>query len=121
VIETLAQCVDRGVLYLDNKRPGWPGRVDLSTLDMGNGCFDLLSQVEGVNYRQALVRLGLSDGETRGRDGRQAYPDLAGIPYGYMAHASEPPQEGIERFGVAELNAAWAERIGQLRDERKVV
>jgi len=114
-MQTLARCVDRGVLYLDNKRPGWLGRVDLPSLDMGNGCFDLLAQVEGVNYRQALVRLGLTDGETRGRDGRPAYSDLTGIPYGFMAHASEPPQEGIERFTAAELNAAWAERINELR------
>jgi len=120
-MQTLPQCVERGITFLDNKRPGWQQRIDLSTLDMGNGCFSLIAQVEGLNYREALIRLGLHTGETRDRNGRPVYPDLAGVPYAFMRHITDPPQEGIERWTADELQVAWVDWIRQLKRERRAV
>ncbi len=39
--------VKRGAVLLDKERPGWRDEINLSTLDLADGCFCILGQVFG--------------------------------------------------------------------------
>lgn len=113
-LKTLNQCIADGVEFLDYKRPNWWTKPKRKTFDMSNGSYDLIAQIEGTTYRKGLIALGLTDGQTTGSNGRPAYPDMAGIPYGFMANQSVVP--GIESFTAYQLQEAWIAVIRKKRE-----
>lgn len=117
-LKTMGQCIADGIEFLDYKRPEWWKKPKRKTFEMGNGCFSLLAQIEGVNYREALIAMGLTDGKTRDANGRPVYPDMVGIPYGFMQHQSDPPVPGIERFTADQLQEAWILVIRERREKK---
>jgi hypothetical protein len=62
--------VAAGAAWLDEHRPGWVDRIDLNTLDLGDGCYCILGQTDGYfwdvpevtslyNYADVFAELGL--------------------------------------------------------------
>jgi hypothetical protein len=55
-IKTLSDNVDRGAALLDQQRPSWRDKVNVSTLDMSDGSWCVLGQAFG-GYYEGRVRL----------------------------------------------------------------
>jgi hypothetical protein len=72
--------VRRGAALLDERLPGWRGRVSVSTLDLGNECKCVVGQVLG-GYVEGTDLLGLETNRDAARYGfttaaRQTFDQL---------------------------------------------
>jgi hypothetical protein len=59
-MELARQRVAKGVALLDEKVPGWRGKIDLTHLRMASRCFCVAAQATGVQFFHARMRLGLN-------------------------------------------------------------
>lgn len=100
--------VAAGAALLDEKRPGWWQRIDLSTLRMENGCACILGQEYAQDYADADC-----DGEAD--EMADGYEYACGVLIGW--EAGYPPGE-VHDLGFydderrwPELRAAWVALI----------
>lgn len=97
--------VAKGIALLDAKMPGWPFKIDLDRLDIGNGDVCMTAQLSGVNqWAEGMMMLGLTQGPlnngTYTLHGFNVETDMA------VTDASYDPQDGINA-----LNAIWRREI----------
>ena len=58
----MTSAVERGALFLDEKRPGWWKEIDVDRLNMGNPVSCVLGQLCG-SYGDGLYQLGITPAE----------------------------------------------------------
>lgn len=105
------QRVMRGARLLDEYRPDWRSRIDLSTLDLSNPCLCILGQV----YAEAAE--AASDALTDPMDLLRRTPFAYGLDV--LDAADRPSRYGFDVVGVsghlqreyADLQAAWVELL----------
>jgi hypothetical protein len=92
---TVAERVNAGATWLDQREPGWADRIDLDQLDLGSDCRCILGQLHD-NYGDGIDALGIHflSGQT--------------MQFGFNAW-----NLGGGEFD--ELTAAWRELISQRR------
>lgn len=92
----MRQAVRRGMSWLDGRHPGWRGKIDLATLDLGDCGSCVLGQVFGY-YR--------TDGALGDLDTR--------ISLGFTWYNADTDERQAARF--RELTAIWCDEIERER------
>jgi hypothetical protein len=100
---TLRECVTEGVLWLDEKAPGWAERVDLSLLDMKDPQRCIIGQVfRGESFGYALASRGVRAwGFSLGFDRRDSEPSWVLFPF--LNRWWPRGWEGLTRLWRAEI------------------
>jgi nucleoside 2-deoxyribosyltransferase len=87
-----------GARFLDERRPGWAGRIDMDRLALIDDCDCILGQLDGT-YDRGLAELGLTL-----RD-----ESLLGFI-----------SDNISAWSWDQLDAAWTAEIGKRREAAQV-
>lgn len=105
--ETRLQRVQRGMLHLDARTPGWRGKIDLAQLDMGSARSGLLEQL----YGRGTFFLCLSEA---GLPQEQAYQHgFAVSPFGLASpREGEPRHDRANKRAWGRLTADWKRCLG---------
>jgi len=112
--KTMAECIEDGVKLLDEKRPGWLEKIDLSRLRLDEHCNCVLGQCFG-DYEEACGRLGLF--AYRNED----EASVSATQFGFMSNRLfRPVNDDIEYFEMPALQEAWIRRLIQLKQERGI-
>jgi hypothetical protein len=98
--------VKRGAALLDREQPGWRDQIDLSTLNLSNGCFCVLGQVFGL-YEEGLCFLWNTDVFYDSSTAENA------VEHGFTIDISRMPFRDEEDAWRA-LQEAWVKELGAL-------
>jgi hypothetical protein len=93
-----ADCAAAGARFLDERRPGWAGRIDLDRLALIDECDCILGQLDGT-YDRGLAALGLTLSEEV----------LLGFLPGFDSE-----------WSWDQLDAAWTAEISKRREAAQV-
>lgn len=103
---TIQERVLAGSAWLDEHRPGWVDRIDLETLDLGNGCHCVLGQ-EYHGFSSGLVEV----------DSSATWPRTA-AGLGFYARAELYDHAPEREYDI--LTDAWRAFITARREQSEV-
>jgi len=96
--------IERGIAYLDSIDPEWRSRVDLDTLDMAQEQHDVLAQVTGLSFYDAVTAALLSSADSWS-DVQLRWAVEHGFALPYI------PDEFENRRAWHDLNKAWRAEV----------
>jgi hypothetical protein len=109
-IEAARSRARRGAAYLDAADPGWPHRINPSTLELSDGAHCVLGQLHG-EFRTGLLRTRIWDGSSAAS--LQLFSRAAPEDLGFRARTDAG--EKLAALDYAFLNRAWREEIERRR------
>jgi len=106
-----AERVARGAAWLDEHRPGWVDRIDLSTLSMGDRCHCVLGQLDG-NYFDAVHALYPDENQLFDLSG-----EMFAFSHGFLGDRLDRGEEDYRVDPFPGLADAWRDLILARRAE----
>ena len=101
-LEAARTRVQRGAAILDERDPGWHGRIQSNSLELADGQACVLGQLHG-DYRLGLGRARVLDFSSA------PIASLSPVDLGFQANANLG--EAIEALDYAFLTRAWREAV----------
>jgi hypothetical protein len=98
--------IERGVAYLDSIDLEWRSRVDVDTLDMTQEQSDVLAQVTGMSFYDAVAAATLSSGE-HWSDGLRRWAIEHGFSLPYISDEDEARQAWHD------FTEAWRQEVSR--------
>lgn len=100
------EAIERGIAYLDSMDPDWRESVNLDVFDMRSAGNDVLAQVTGLEFYDAVTAATLATGDSWS-DELESWS----VSHGFALPIDpEQDEEDVDRAWV-ELTRAWAEEI----------
>jgi hypothetical protein len=100
------EAIERGIAYLDSLEPEWREMVNLDVFDMRSAGNDVLAQVTGLEFYDAVTAATLATGDSWS-DELESWSVTHGFA---LANDPEQDEEDVDRTWD-ELTRAWAEEI----------
>lgn len=98
------EAIERGIAYLDSLEPDWREMINLDVFDMRSAGNDVLAQVTGLEFYNAVTAATLSTG-----DSWSDALDAWAVSHGFTLPFDQDEEEA-ERAWV-ELTQAWIKEI----------
>jgi hypothetical protein len=100
------EAIERGIAYLDSLEPDWRDQVELDTFDMRSSGNDVLAQVTGLTFYDAVTAATLATG-----DSWSDALDAWAVSHGFaLPNDPEQGEDEIDR-SWDELTKAWVLEI----------
>jgi hypothetical protein len=100
--------IERGIAYLDSLDPEWREKIELDTFDMRSAGNDVLAQVTGLEFYDAVTAATLATGESWSDE-----LEFWAVTHGFSLPTDPGQDEDDVDRSWAELTRAWAEEVNR--------